>query len=191
MKTKSLGPTVGWRTLSSKHIFSSLWYRIRQDQVDVNGREITYTYMDHPGAVFVVPITKDGKIVVIRTYRYTIDEWCWEIPSGGIGDKQGKSLETVAREEMFEEAGCTGGELEYLGSFFTANGAADLKAHYYLARDIEIAETSAPEETEVIERVEAWTLDEARAAVFSSRMNDGESALAVLLALAKIGDLHR
>lgn len=186
MKTKPLGASVGWRTLSTKTIFESLWYRIRQDQVDVRGREITYTYMDHPGAVFIVPITKDDKIVMIRTYRYTIDEWCWEVPSGGLGDKKGKSLETIAREELFEETGGTARELEYLGSYFTANGAANLKAHFYLARDVELTQKASPEETEEIERVETWTIEQARAAVLNGTINDGESSLAIFLALEKI-----
>ena len=185
LKNKPLGASLGWRTTSARHIFECPWYRIRQDKVALATREITYTYLDHPGAVFIVPVTREKKIVVIRTYRYTIDEWRWEIPSGGIGDKQGRSLEEAAREEMFEEAGCSGGTLESLGIFYTANGAADLKAHYFIARDVDVAEKK-PEDSELIERIELWSVDEAERAAREGKINDGESALAILLASAKL-----
>ena len=90
-----------WETLSSKKIYENQWYALRQDQVRTHtGKQITYTYMEHPGAVAVVPVTADQKIVLIRSYRYTVNDWCWEIPMGG---RENKDLETDARKELFEE----------------------------------------------------------------------------------------
>jgi ADP-ribose pyrophosphatase YjhB (NUDIX family) len=101
------------------------WIRVLRDQVRVPNGELTYTYVEHPGSVFVVPVTRDGRVALIRSYRYPVDEWCWEVPAGALHDKAGRSLEEIARAEMFEEAGCAGGDLQALGSYWTANGVAE------------------------------------------------------------------
>lgn len=185
MKNRTLGTSLGWKTLASRLLHETRWFQMREDKVDLKGREITYTYIDHPGAAFVVPVTTKGEIVLIKIYRYTIDDWCWEIPSGGFGDKRDKDIETIAREEMHEEAGCTGGTLENMGWFYTANGIMNLKAHFFLARDVKM-ERSEPEETEHISQIELVSPEEARRAVETGRVNDGESALGIMLALARL-----
>lgn len=78
---------IGWKLENSKVIFESLWHNLRQDIVNIQDQDkITYTYMDHPGSVFVVPIAPSGEIILLHTYRYLVDEWCWEVPAGGLGD---------------------------------------------------------------------------------------------------------
>ena len=69
------------------------------------GEEIVYTYQEHAGFVTVLPVTTDGQVVMIRSYRYTVDDWCWELPAGGLGDKPGVPLDEVARQELAEETG--------------------------------------------------------------------------------------
>ena len=72
-----------WETLSSRFLWQSRWYNLRQDHIRTqDGHEFTYTIVDHPGAVWVVPITADGHVILIRHYRYTVDDWCWEVPAG-------------------------------------------------------------------------------------------------------------
>ncbi len=48
----------------------------------------------------VLPVTTDGQVVMIRSYRYTVDDWCWELPAGGLGDKPGVPLVEVAQQEL-------------------------------------------------------------------------------------------
>ena len=84
MKDASSRTSSPWEPLSSKKIYENSWNALRQDQVRTHtGKQITYTYMEHPGAVAVVPVTTDGEIVLIKSYRYTVKDWCWEIPMGG------------------------------------------------------------------------------------------------------------
>ena len=55
----------------------SRWYNLRQDRLRApTGHEFTYTLIDHPGAVWIVAVTADGQVVLIRQYRYTVDDWC-------------------------------------------------------------------------------------------------------------------
>lgn len=88
-----------WETLDRRFLWQSGWYNLRQDRLRTPaGDEFTYTLIDHPGAVWVVPVTIDGHIVLIRQYRYTVDQFCVEVPAGGLS--LGLTPEEVARREL-------------------------------------------------------------------------------------------
>jgi ADP-ribose pyrophosphatase len=66
---------VVWETLDSRTLWQSRWYNLRQDRLRTPaGHEFSYTLVDHPGAVWVVPVTDDGQVVLVRQYRYTVDD---------------------------------------------------------------------------------------------------------------------
>ena len=72
----------GWQIRASRHLYESHWYSVRQDEIRLpDGQEITFTQIEHPGFVSVVPVTPDGQIILIYSYRYTVDDWMWEIPA--------------------------------------------------------------------------------------------------------------
>ena len=74
-----------WRRIATRLIWRSRWYDVRQDALVLpDGATSSYTYQDHPGAVMIVPITADGQVVMLRQYRYLLDQWCWEVPAGGV-----------------------------------------------------------------------------------------------------------
>jgi ADP-ribose pyrophosphatase len=63
-----------WETLGSRFLWQSQWYNLRQDRLRTqDGHEFTYTIVEHPGAVWVVPVTTDGLVPLIWNYRYTVD----------------------------------------------------------------------------------------------------------------------
>ncbi len=185
MKPRPEGKAIGWETLSAKYIFESPWHKIRQDKVRLKGEELTYTWLEHPGSVFVVPVTRDGKFVLIRVYRYTIDKWCWEVPAGGLGDKRGISLEQAARDELREETGYTGGTFEKIGFFYAANGVADLEYTIFLARGVELTSKQELEATEQLE-VALFTRAELERMLEAGEIVDGEAALCLWRALARL-----
>jgi ADP-ribose pyrophosphatase len=64
-----------WETLDRHTLWQSRWYSLRQDRVRTPaGHEFTYTLVEHPGAVWIIPVTNDGRIVLIRHYRYPVGE---------------------------------------------------------------------------------------------------------------------
>lgn len=176
--TKNLeGSRSPWKTLSSKQIYQNPWYALRQDQVRTHtGAEITYTFMDHPGAVSVVPVTPQGEIVVIRSYRYTVKDWCWEIPMGG---RDHDDLEVVARKELQEEVGGICQSLQYINYFYTSNGVSNGRCDVYLARGVELG-TSQPEDAELLE-IHKLPKDEVFRMARAGRFTDGMSALSLFL----------
>jgi ADP-ribose pyrophosphatase len=186
MKEKRLGASLGWLTRSARYIFESPWHKIRQDQVTLRGNDLTFTWLEHSGSVFVVPITKKSEIVLIRTYRYNVDDWVWELPAGGLGDKGQLSMEDAARAELREETGYSGGEFERLGSFYTGVGVLDLKMTIFLARGVELTHPLDLDDSEQVEEVVTISIAEAVRRARSGELNDGESALAVLLAAERL-----
>lgn len=177
---KPLGETLGWQRLTTTRLYQSHWHNLRQDTVRLAGSEvITYTYQEHPGFVTIVPVTTDGQVVMIRTYRYTVDDWCWEVPAGGLGDKPGMTPEQVARQELAEETGCVCQSMELVGWFYPMNGTSDGICHLFLAKGVEAEGDNHREATELIE-VHRVPLAQAFQMARDGRITDGDSALALL-----------
>lgn len=178
---KPLGAKLGWKLLNTTHPFATSWLKLRQDRVllDNNG-EIAFTYVDSPGAVGVVPVTPDGQIVLIRQYRYTVDELSLEVPAGGRHDTDDAPMEQVARTELREEVGASCGDLEYIGFFYTAVGNSSQAYHVFLALDVQFTDPQKLEPTEHIEICPTPAAEALRLAR-SGEIKDGTSALSILL----------
>jgi ADP-ribose pyrophosphatase len=166
-----------WETLDSRLLWQSQWYNLRQDRVRTPaGHEFTYTLVDHPGAVWVVPVTTDGQVVLVWQYRYTVDEFCMEVPAGGLSPDL--SPEEVAHRELQEEVGGTAAELHYVGQFYTSNGISNEVAYVYLATGVKLGE-SHREPTELME-MRLVPVEEALQMAREGEVTDGPSALALL-----------
>ncbi|MFH1632661.1 MAG: NUDIX hydrolase [Chloroflexota bacterium] len=177
MSSQPIKTDLPWETLASERIFENPWFALRQDQVRTHtGAEITYTFMQHPGVVAVVPVTADGQIVLIRQYRHTVKDWCWEIPMGGRDED---NSEQVARKEVFEEAGGTCRDLKYIAAFYAINGVGNIRCEVYLATGVELG-ASQPEAGELIE-IAIETKDEVMRMARAGEITCGMSALALFL----------
>jgi ADP-ribose pyrophosphatase len=166
-----------WQTLGSRRLWESRWYNLRQDTVrTASGHEFTYTVVDHPGAVWVVPVTDDNLVVLVWNYRYPVDDWCYEVPAGGLSP--GLAPKEVARRELLEEVGGTAAELRHVGQFYTSNGISNEIAYVYLATGVELGEAHR-EPTELME-VRLVPVAEALRMAREGQISDGPSALALL-----------
>jgi ADP-ribose pyrophosphatase len=166
-----------WQVLGSSTLWESRWYNLRQDRVRApSGHEFTYTLVDHPGAVWVVPLTADDRVVLIHHYRYPVDDWCTEVPAGGLAP--GLTPEEVARRELLEEVGGTASELRAMGQFYTSNGISNEVAYVYLATGVELADPQR-EPTELME-IRLVPVAEALRMAREGEISDGPSALALL-----------
>jgi ADP-ribose pyrophosphatase len=164
-------------TLDRRYIWRSRWYSLRQDRVRTRaGHEFTYTIVEHPGAVWVVPVTVDNQIVLIHSYRYPVEAWCYEVPAGGLSP--GLTPEEAARRELYEEIGGSAADLHYVGQFYTSNGISNEIAYVYLATDVELGEPH-PEPTELMD-VHLVPVNEALRMAREGEIADGPSALALL-----------
>jgi len=179
---KPVGEKLGWQLKDRRSLMKTQWNEIVSDEIVLHRKQrITYTYVISPGAVFVVPVTKEGKFVLIRNYRWTIDEVCWEVPAGLRNHSVAKTVEALCRAEMKEEAGCVGGEMHFVGEFFSANGVCDLRLFVNLALGVDLEE-SAPEDSESILEIKAFTRAELEMMLDKGEVSDGDSVFCLLLA---------
>jgi ADP-ribose pyrophosphatase len=167
-----------FQTLSSAIVWSCPWYRVRQDAILMpDGRTGTYNTVEKSDAVWILPVTVDGRIPLLYQYRYTIDDWCWEIPAGSVEDD--RTLEETARIELLEEVGGVAQSLEYIAPYYLANGICNERGHFFLATGVELG-TPTHEAAEVIE-IHLHPIADVLAMVHAHQITDGPSALAILL----------
>jgi ADP-ribose pyrophosphatase len=172
-----------WRTLASRPLFTSRWHNLRQDVVALpGGAEITYTWMEHPGCAVIVPLTAAGEVVMLRQYRYTVDEISLELPAGGRNPDDA-DLATCAARELSEELGLAAERWTALGSFYTALGVSNIEAFAYLAEDLHLVPTNLdPTEQEAGLELVTIPLAEAVAMCYNGAIKDGLSIIALLWA---------
>ena len=184
MATKNDKPNcarAGWKQIASDTRFENKMLRLRQDEVEVeDGKKSDYAYLERDEAVIVVPVTRAGEIVLVKQYRYPVDEWCLEVPAGGTHDSGDAALEEVARKELREEVGGTAKSLTYVTFFFSANALTNEKCHVYLAEGVELAKKPKTESTESIE-IEVVPAAKAIELARSGAVKTGPCALALLL----------
>ena len=152
----------GWLRVSTR-VVSEAPVHLDEDVVRMpDGQEIVYQVVRARGFACVCPVTPDGKVALVRQYRYPLDVVTSELPAGAIEDGE-TPLETAKRETA-EEASLTADAWTHLGSFWTMPGKGDERAHLFLASG---ARPLAPSE----ERLEVVfkTFDEALTEVVSAR----------------------
>jgi ADP-ribose pyrophosphatase len=150
-----------------------------------NGHRVALDIVRHPGAAAVVPFASPTDVLLIRQYRYAAGGTIWEVPAGKL---DGQTPEACAARELEEEAGRRAGRLEHLASILTTPGFTDEVIHLFAAFDLEPV-AQRLEHDEVIEVVQV-PLAEALARVWSGELRDAKSALALLHAARRVGQLR-
>ena len=122
--------------LSSRDIFEGKILHVKLDTVQLpNGAEATREIIRHVGAVCVLPLTADGKVVVERQFRYPMNEVITEIPAGKLDSPDEDPFEAIKRE-LREETGATADKWTCLGPFYPAAAYSDERIWMYLAEDL-------------------------------------------------------
>lgn len=165
-------------TTSSNLVWSCPWYGVRQDEIVLpDGGTAVYNTVTKSAAVWIIPVMGNGQIAMIYTYRHTVDDWCWEIPAGGV--KPGQSLEEAALAELREEVGGTAQNWAYVQQVYTANGISNEIGHIFLATGVTLGPTQH-EPVEIIE-IHPLPIAEVLNMVHGGKITDATSALAILL----------
>jgi len=154
-----------------------------QDTILVpNGNVVKFDFIGHKGAAAVVPVTADGKLLMVRQFRNALDRYTLEIPAGGLNGSDEPTMEAAARE-LEEETGYTAGSIEWLITVRTTVAFCNEKIDIYLARDL-VSGSQNLDEDEYI-NVEAYAVEELCEKILSGEIEDSKTISAVLAYKAK------
>ncbi|NJK35551.1 MAG: NUDIX hydrolase, partial [Oscillatoriales cyanobacterium SM2_2_1] len=101
-----------------------------------HGPEGEYEYLEHPGAAMAVPVLPDGRLVLVRQYRFAIARYLLEFPAGTL--EPGEHPDATIGRELEEETGYRAQRWQKLGDFYLCPGYSDEAIHAYLALDLEL-----------------------------------------------------
>jgi ADP-ribose pyrophosphatase len=113
-----------------------------------NGRTISISVIDHPGAVIIVPFLNNRSVVMMRQFRPALGKYIYELPAGTLDPDE--SIAVCARRELREETGLKPGQLVKLGAIYPVPGYSTEIIHVFKAWDLTLR-CAQPEEYEVIE----------------------------------------
>lgn len=174
--------------LHSEVGFEGVVWNVRDDRVRYGDGEIRRQYVAHTGAVAILALDDDGRVLLIQQYRHPIRHRDWELPAGLL-DMPGEEPVEAARRELAEEADLVAADWEPLVSSWTTPGGNDEVIHIFLATGISAAPSAhAREDEEADIRVEWVPLDDAVSAVLDGRMRNGILSIGVLAAAQRLRD---
>ncbi len=153
--------------------------RIRLEEYDVEGRDGRHhlrTVVRHPGAVVLLPVLDDGRIVMVRNFRLPLGKAILELPAGCL--EKGEEIVSAAHRELAEETGYRAKTLSPLLSFYPSPGLLDERMDVFLAEGLEEGQRHL-DPTEAME-VELWTQDALRKAIADGSLIDGKTLTALL-----------
>ncbi len=158
--------------------------KIYEDTVVANGHEAHWDFIHHDGAAAVLPVTDDGKILMVRQYRNAMDRDTLEIPAGKLDAPDEPKIECAYRE-LEEETGYRTEQMEYLISLNTTVAFCDEAIDIFVARNL-IPSHQHLDEDEVID-VEPWELKDLLELIYSGKMTDAKTVAAITAYAVKYG----
>lgn len=169
------------KTISSERIYEGKIISLKVDEVSLpNGHTSKRELIEHPGAVAILAITPENKIILVEQYRKALERSIIEVPAGKL--EKGESPEITALRELEEETGYTADSLKLIQSFSTSPGFADEVIHLFLAEGLKKSESGAVlDDDEFVELMEV-TIEEAEKMMEDNRIFDAKTAFSVLWA---------
>ena len=165
-------------TLTSTEIYNGYVVHLFKDSVSLpNGKPATREVIRHVGAVGIVPMTDDGKVVVERQFRYPLSEVITEIPAGKLDSKSEDRL-APAKRELEEETGLLADEWICLGDYVPAAAYCDEVITLYLAKGLHNG-TRNLDEDEFL-NVMKVDLEELVKDIMNGKITDGKTQVALL-----------
>ena len=174
-----------WKTLSTKPIYDNPWIKVTESDVTnpKGGKGIYGVVSFKNKAIGIVPVNEEGYTYLVGQYRYTLNEYSWEIPEGG-GPFNEDPLES-AKRELKEETGFEASTWQMIGRIHTSNSVTDEEGFLYLATGLTAGE-SEPEDTEEL-AVKKVHMKEAVEMVMQDKITDSLSIAGIMKAARILG----
>lgn len=170
--------------VSTETAFDGKIWDVRRDVFRYNGEDITREYVEHTGAVAVLPLDEQDRVLLIKQYRHPVRHRDWEIPAGLL-DINGEDPLVAVQRELAEETDLVADQWNVLADIFTSPGGNDEAIRIYLARGVRPAEQVFEREEEEADIETVWLpLDEAVDAVLARTVHNAPLIIALLAARA-------
>lgn len=176
------------RVLHSEAVYSGRIWNVLQDTFELSdGAEpLVRDYIDHPGAVAILVLDDQDRVLLVRQYRHPVGMQLWEIPAGLL-DMEGEQPQHAAARELAEEADLTAGRWDVLVDMFNSPGSSSEALRVYLARDPQLVPADQRfERTEEEAEIQwAWVpLADAVQAVLAGNVHNLSAVAGVMAAAA-------
>lgn len=172
--------------LEHRLAYDGIVWDLVSDRVDLGASQVVREYVAHRGAVAIIAMDADERVLLLSQYRHPVRSELWE-PPAGLLDVPGELPVVAAARELAEEADLVAGRWDVLVDFFTTPGGSDESIVVFLARDLSpvAAADLFTREDEEAEMVPVWVpLDDAVAAVLGGRLHSPSAVVGVLAAAA-------
>ena len=167
------------KPIEKKTVYEGLIVNVRNDIAELqNGKRARREVVEHPGGVCVVAVTGDNKVLMVRQYRYTMEEEMLEIPAGKL--ESGEDPFECAVRELSEETGYTADKWIDFGVIYPSPGVYREKLYQYLALDLQPGDMHL-DENELLS-VEEIDIDELIDSIMSHEQKDAKTIIGVLKA---------
>ena len=166
------------KTISSDRVYTGKTISLRVDTVEIPNRGYKKReIVEHNGAVGIIAITRENKVVLVKQYRKAIEKELWEIPAGKI--EPGENPKESAIRELKEETGYSAQSIKLLHKFYTSAGFSNQKIYIYLAENL----TSGSQDFDDDEFIETkeFSLNEVYDMIYNNDIEDAKTSIGMLL----------
>ena len=165
-------------TTASEKIYEGRVINLRKDEVRLSNGHITQReIVEHRGAICIVPVQKDGKLLLVRQFRKPAEQALLELPAGSL-EKHEDPLD-CAHRELLEECGLKATQMTPLFQCYLAPGYSSEYMYGFLAQELEQQEAQ-PEDDEILE-LESYSLPELLPMISDGRIRDAKTICGVLM----------
>lgn len=182
--------TGAWFETVAQHEVYDGFSRVRVDRVRTpDGDEVDREVVVRPDAVAVVPVTPEGRVLLLHQYRQPVGRPLVEIPAG-LRDVPDEAPSEAAQRELVEELGMRAGSLVELTTFWNSAGWSTERTTVYLGRELQPVEPPdgfEPEAEEAHLEVVSLAVEDALAAVHDGEITDAKTVIGLLLAHRRLG----
>lgn len=163
--------------MSGEILFRSRLFQVeKRFQTGRSGKQLERHVILHPGAVGILPLLDDGRVVMIRQYRIAVDEVLVEIPAGTLEPNE-EPIRTAARE-LTEETGYTAKTIEPMTTIFSSPGILQETLHLFVATGLVPGETDLEDGEDIQLLILTW--DEIRKMIAAGEIRDAKTLVALL-----------
>lgn len=166
------------KTITSKQVYSGKVLSLRVDEVRISDKKTsTREIVTHGGAVCAVGINKEGKIILVKQYRKSLESEMIEVPAGKLDP--GEMPEAAIIREFREETGYSVENVKHMSSFNTSPGFSNEVVHLYFLDAVEKGETDFDEDEDI--EILEYSLDEIKAMIYKQEIVDAKTILGIMM----------